>query len=428
MADSLPCKKTVFPNGLRLIHIPMAQSLTTTVLILVGTGWEYETKDINGISHFLEHLCFKGTKKRPTNQLLAAELDSLGAIYNAFTSNEVTGYFAKASNKNFKRIFDIVSDLYLDPLFDSREMDKERGVVLEEINMDEDLPMKKVEENFLALLYGDQPAGRPGAGTKETIKKISRDDVLSYRRKHYIASKSLVVVAGGTDEDVESLTKEYFSGLASGEPAEKSPIVERQTAVGLHIQTKTTDQTHLVLGVRTFDIFDSRRYVLEVLNQILGGSMSSRLFEKIRNKMGVAYYVHSFAELSRDHGFFGATTGVDTRRLDEAVKALLEEFKNLAQKPVPQAELQKAKDCLSGKLVLGLETSDGVASFYGQEEIITGRIETPEEILENIRRVAAREILEIARSFFKEEKLNLAIIGPKSDPHKLRSLLESGLS
>lgn len=421
--SKLPYRKITLPNGLRLIHIPKPQSLATTVLILVAAGSEYENKRISGLSHFLEHLCFKGTKKRPTTQQIATELDALGADYNAFTGDETTGYFAKAANKHFRRVLDIVSDLYLNPLIDPVEMEKERGVILEEINMYEDLPTKKVHNNFRGLLYGDQPAGWPISGFKETVKGITRRDILAYRRRHYLASKTVVVIAGGTKEDVVQLVGDYFRDMPSGRFTLKPKVVEKQSRPQVDIHIKETDQTHLVLGVRAFDIFDPRRYSLIVLNNILGGSMSSRLFHRIRVEMGAAYYVYSFCELASDHGYLAAAAGVDKNRLREVTGAILEEFKNLTEKPVGKSELDKAKDYLTGNLILNLETSDEIASFYGGEEIITGGIRTPEEVLKKIQAVKSNDILETARDIFRENRLNMALVGPKGEKKELESWL-----
>lgn len=427
MTDKMPkltYRKIVLPNGLRLIHIPKTQSLATTVLILVAAGSEYEkSKRINGLSHFLEHLCFKGTQRRPISRQIAEELDSLGADYNAFTGNETTGYFAKAANKHFSRILDIVSDLYLNPLIDPVEMEREKGVILEEINMYEDLPNRKVHDNFRALLYGDQPAGWPISGLKQTIQKMSRRNILNYRRQHYLAQKTVVVVAGGTKEDVVGLVKNYFEKMPSGRIIKKPKVIERQSQPQASVQIKKADQAHLILGARAFDIFDPRRYSLIVLNNILGVGMSSRLFYRIREKMGAAYYVYSSCELASDHGYLAASAGVDKNRLREATLAILDEFKALVRRPVEKKELNKAKDHVIGSLILNLETSDEIASFYGDEEIITGQPRTPDEVIKNIQAVKSEDVWETAKYIFQKKKLNAALVGPTGKEKELKSWL-----
>jgi predicted Zn-dependent peptidase len=417
--------KTIFPNGLRYIFIPQSQSLATTVLVLVAAGSEYETKDISGISHFLEHLCFKGTAKRPRSGVIASELDSLGAEYNAFTSNEMTGYYAKAANENFEKILEIVADLYMNPIIDQTEMDKERGVILEEINMYEDLPMEKVRENFSKLLYGDQPAGWSVAGSKEIIRKLQREEVVAYRSKHYLAAKTTVIVCGGLAENPEKNVWQYFESMAKGEAIKKEKTADTQAEPMIDLQTKPTDQLHLVLGARGIDAFDRRKYVLMVLADILGGSMSSRMFVKIRDEMGAAYYVRSGVDASSDHGSVFVSAGIDKLKSVEVCRAIIAEFEDLKTNLVSDAELNKAKEHLSGNLILQLETSDDIAVFFGAEEIISAKVLTPEEVLQEIKKVTAEEIKSLAGEVFQKNKLNLAAIGPEFDEKALRSVLQS---
>ncbi len=407
-------EKKVLPNGMRYIFIPLPDSQATTVLVLVAAGSEYETKEINGISHFLEHLCFKGTKKRPSSDAIASELDALGAEYNAFTGNEATGYYAKVANKNFEKILDVVSDLYLNPLIDRKEMDKERGVIIEEINMYEDLPMEKVRENLSALLYGDQPAGWSVAGTKKNIERLTRDDISAYRDGHYTAPKTVVIVSGGI-ENPENLIIEKFASLNGGEFIKKEKTKEEQSRPMIHLQTKKTDQTHIIFGIRAFNLFDERRYALSVLSDVLGGSMSSRLFKKVREEMGAAYYVRSGVDLSSDAGVLSVSAGIDKSRLKEIVEAVMGELRRLTVDEVGEEELQKAKEHLSGRLILQLETSDEIAGFYGGEEVMAGRVRTPEEILEKYRQVTAGDILSVARDIMRDDRLNFSAIGPFED-------------
>lgn len=417
--------KIILENGLRIITVPKPDSLATTFLVLVEAGSKYETKDINGISHFLEHMCFKGTAKRPRAIDIVSELDSLGSSYNAFTGQEYTGYWAKAQPKHFDKILDIISDMYLNPLFVQSEIDKEKGVIIEEINMYEDLPMRRVQELFLSLLYGDQPAGWDIAGRKEVIQKITSEDFINYRKKHYLPQSTIIVVAGNFDEkDVIEKIKNQLSGIGLGQKSSKEKTKEQQEKPEILIKYKESDQTHLVLGVRAFDIFDKRKHAIQILSDILGGGMSSRLFQKIRDEMGVAYYIRAEADLFTDHGFFTASAGVDNKRLEEVIKEILEEFKKIADISVGKKELQKAKDHILGNLMLSLETSDELASFYGGQEILTQKLFTPQELAEKIQAVKAEEIQEVAKDIFQNNKLNLALIGP----FKEKSLLEKILN
>ncbi len=418
-------KKTVLENGLRIITAPQPDNPAVTVLVLVEAGSEYETKEINGLSHFLEHLCFKGTQKRPKAIDIAGELDGIGALYNAFTSQEFTGYFAKAGAKHFDKILDVVSDIYLNSVFDPTEIDKERGVIIEEINMYEDLPMARVHYLFLELLYGDQPAGWNIVGEKETIRTLTREDFIAYREKHYLVGNTIVVVAGEIDEE-RAIAKisEAFMGMTAGDKSKKLKPKEEQKAPELLVKYKESDQTHLILGVRGYDVFDKRRFTADVIADILGGGMSSRLFQKIREEMGAAYYIGASSELFLDHGYLRASAGVDCQRLPEVVKAIVAEFKRLRDEPISPAELQKVKDHLIGGLMLGLETSDDLARFYGGQEVVEKKIMTPVEIVEQIQAVTAERIQEVAKDLFKNEGLNLAVIGPLKNSDELQSVLQ----
>lgn len=416
--------KIVLENGLRIIAAPKPDSLTTTILILVEAGSKYETKEINGISHFLEHMCFKGTKKRPKTIDISSELDAIGANYNAFTSQEYTGYYAKAQPKHFNKILDVVSDIYLNPVFESTEINKEKGVIIEEINMYEDLPHRRVQELFMELLYGDQPAGWEIGGKKEIIQKLNREDFLKYRGEHYLPQATLAVVSGNFDEKTIQNVKEIFTPLSSGKKNPKIKTNEQQNKSEVLLKYKKTDQTHLVLGFRAYDIFNKRKYALQVLSDILGGSMSSRLWQKIREQMGAAYYVRAEADLFTDHGYLAMSAGVDNQRVEEIIKAALAEFQKISKDGVGDNELQRAKDHLTGQLFLSLESSDEWATFYGGQEILTKEILSPQEVAEKIQAVKAEEIAEIANDIFKNSKLNLALIGPFEDKAKFESILK----
>lgn len=417
--------KIILENGLRIITFPMKESLTITVLVLVEAGSKYETKEINGISHFLEHMCFKGTERRPKSIDISSELDAIGANYNAFTGHEYTGYYAKSQPKHFEKILDVVSDIYLNQILPEAEIDKERGVIIEEINAYEDMPMRRVAELFTRLLYGDQPAGWDIAGRKEVIKKLTRKDFIKYHNEHYLVQSSLVVIAGKFDEKeaIEKI-KSAFSGIKSGGKTPKIKTVEQQEKPAVLLKYKKSDQTHLILGVRAYDIFDERKYALQVLADILGGGMSSRLFQKVREEMGAAYYVRAEADLFTDHGYLAASAGVDNQKVEIVIKAILEEFKKFVENGIDEKELQRAKDHLTGQMVLHLESSDELAGFYGGQEILTKKLTTPEEIAEKIQAVKAEEIQAVAKDIFKNEKLNLALIGPFEDKAKFESILK----
>lgn len=403
-------------NGLRVILVPQAGSLATTVMVLVEAGSKYETKELNGISHFLEHMVFKGTERRPTALKISSELDGLGAQYNAFTGQEHTGYYAKVKNEFFSRAFDVVADLYLNPTFPEAEIEKEKGVIIEEINMYEDLPQRRVQELFMECVYGDQPAGWSIAGRKEVIRRIGRSDFINYRGAHYVPKATVVVIAGGFDEaEARAEIESKFGGFHEAAKDQKTEVVDKQTKPQELVFHKASDQTHLVLGFRAFGVHDDRKYALQVLTDILGGGMSSRLFQKIREEMGAAYYVRASDDLYSDHGLVTMSAGVQHEKLEDVIKAGLEEFARLRKEPVPEEELQRTKDHLIGNLALSLETSDELASFYGGQEVMNLPIIEMNELADRIKRVKAEEVQNLARDLFRDAGLNLSVIGPFKD-------------
>ncbi|KKQ91240.1 MAG: Processing protease [Candidatus Azambacteria bacterium GW2011_GWA2_39_10] len=382
-------KKTTLPNGLRIITVPMADTKTVTVLVLVATGSKYETKKINGISHFLEHMTFKGTKKRGTPLAIVEPLDRIGSQYNAFTGQEYTGYYAKANSRHLDLLLDIVSDITLNPKFKQEEINKERGVIIEEINMYEDNPAKKIGDIWTDLLYGDQPAGWDTAGKKEIIAKLMRGDFVKYHNDHYVASKTVAVVSGNIEHDnIVHKIKKLFKSISNAKGKDKIPAKESQKNPEIKVFYKKTDQTHIALGVRSYNIFDKRRYAADVLATILGGGMSSRLFQLLRDKMGAAYYVRTFSDESTDTGNLATWAGIDNRRTEEIIKAILEEYRKIKNIKVSAAELLK-----------------------------------PEEVIKKIRAVAIGDVLAVAQDIFKSEKLNLAIIGPYKNKEQFENLL-----
>lgn len=419
-----PYKKTILQNGLRIITVPQKDALATTFLVLVEAGSKYETKDISGLSHFLEHMCFKGTAKRPKAIDIAGELDALGAEYNAFTSQEYTGYFAKVESHKLDKALDVVTDIYMNPVFDPAEIEKEKGVIIEELNMYEDLPMRKVQDVFTELLYGDQPAGWDVGGRKEVIRVLNKDNFLNYRGQHYLAKSTLIVVAGAFDEqDVLAKIENGFLHIVDGAKGGKLAVKESQAKPALKVKFKELDQMHLVLGCRAFSLHDPRKYALDVLADVLGGGMSSRLFQKVREELGAAYYVKASSDLLTDHGIFSVSAGIELSKLNIVVEAILTEMKKLTTDLVDDKELQKAKSHLTGKVILGLESSDALASYYGGQEILGEELVSPQELIQKIELVTSEEIKSLAKEIFRDESLNLAVIGPVKDEASLEKVL-----
>ena len=417
--------KSTLENGLRIITVPQKNTKAVTVLVLVGTGSKYEKKEINGISHFLEHMYFKGTKKRPSTQLIAETLDKVGGIYNAFTGEEYTGYFAKVASPYLDLALDWVSDIFLNSILPEKEAEKEKGVIIEEINMIYDHPMNYIQTLWMKLLYGDQPAGWDIAGTKETVSKINREKLTDYMKKQYVASNTIISIAGNFDEKAAiSKVKRYFPKMKTTEPIEKPKVVEKQNKPEILLHFRKTDQTHLCFGVRTFNFFHPQRYTLDLLAVILGGMMSSRLFIEVRDKLGIAYYIRTHSDMNPDTGFLFTQAGLDNKNVEKGILTILKEHKKTSQKLVPQNELKKAKDYLKGKMTLLLEPSDAQASFYASQELLEKKILTPEEVYRKIDKVSQKDILRVAKEIFRPEKLNLALIGPFKNKQKFQRLLK----
>lgn len=405
-------KKFIFDNKLELLTIPHLGSETVTVLVLIKTGSKYEEKEKNGISHFLEHMFFKGTKKRPSLREVAEVLDRVGGTYNAFTSEEITGFFAKVKSVHLELALEWVADILLNPILPLKEVEKERGVISEEIKMYYDNPVAYVQILWPQLLYGDQPAGWPIAGTLETIQNISREDLFHYRDQQYVGKNTIVVLAGDFGKrNIKKLVKKYFSKLKPGNPKRKPPVKEDQKKPNLLLHFRETQQTHFCVGVRAFNLFHPQKYALEVLGTILGGMFSSRLSVLFRDKLGIAYYIHTDVETNPDTGFLVTSAGVDAKNIEKAIKEVLREYKNIS-KEISKKELKKAKEFLKGRLILGLETSDSLASFFGAQEALQGFILTPEEVSQKIEKVSLEEIKIVAKKIFRSDKLNLVVVGP----------------
>ncbi|MEK7569291.1 MAG: pitrilysin family protein [Patescibacteria group bacterium] len=415
--------KKVLRNGLRVITVPMKDNPTVTVLVLVEAGSKYEEKRVNGISHFLEHMCFKGTIKRPKAIDISKELDALGSEYNAFTAQEYTGYYAKAEARHFRQIFDVVTDIYLNSTFPEKEMEKEKGVIIEEINMYQDLPNRHVQDLAMKLLYGDQPAGWNIAGEKENIRKMKRLDFLAYKGMHYLPEATVIVAAGQVSEkEVLDEIKKVFGEVPRGQKVDKRKVAERQTRPGILSEYKKTDQTHFVLAARSHKLSSQRSPSLAVLAGVLGGGMSSRLFQKLREEMGVGYYVRAHNDPYTDHGVFQVSAGVTNQRLLEVIGVILEECKRMAAELISPEELEKVKEYLIGTMKLSLESSDSIASFYGLSELLQKKLQTIDERSAEIRAVTREDLRVVSQEIFKNRKLNLALVGPIKKDNDLKKI------
>lgn len=418
-------KKTVLKNGLRIITVPMKNTKAATVLVTVGTGSKYETKKESGISHFLEHMSFKGTKKRPGSLEINETIDRIGGLNNAFTGKEATGYWAKADSKHLDLLLDWVSDILLNSKLEEKEINKERGVIIEEMNLYLDTPTAYISDLWESLLYGNQPAGRLIIGKKENILNFKRKDFLNYLNNHYSAKNIVVCVAGDIESELaEQKIRNFFKKIKTNNPKPKLKVIEEQKKPQSLIHFKKTDQTHLFLGARGYDVFHPQRFTQAILATILGGFMSSRLFILMRDKRGLAYYVRTSSESYTDTGYLVTQSGVDNSRVQEAIKLILKEYQSFKNKRIDESELKKAKENIKGTLILSLESSDAQASFYTDQELLTGKVLSPEEIFKKIDSVTVDDIQKLAREIFRPEKLNLALIGPFKNKERFDKLLK----
>ncbi|MGB4253704.1 MAG: pitrilysin family protein [Minisyncoccales bacterium] len=406
-------QKTIFKNGLRVITVPMKGTKTVTVLVGVGAGSRYETKKINGISHFLEHMLFKGTKKRPNSQAISEELDAVGGEFNAATGAEQTYFYAKVGSRYQNLALDVISDIILNSILKEEEINREKGVIIEEGNMIKDTPMQYVGELFEKLLYGKETVGWNILGEKETILKMERKDFLSYINDYYVAQNIVVCVAGNINhKNTLNEVKKYFTNIKEKKPKKRKKIKDFQTKPESLVQFKKTDQAHFCLGVRAYNIFHPDKYALSLLSVILGGNMSSRLFVKVREKEGLAYYIRTNVETYTDTGYLVTQSGVDNQKIEKAIKIILNEYKDIREKGVNEKELKRAKEYIKGKMLLELELSDEMAAFFANQEILTNKILTVEEKFAKIDKVTVKDIQRVAKDIFVPQKLNLALIGP----------------
>ncbi len=368
---------------------------------------------------------FKGTTKRPTALRITKELDGIGADYNAFTSKDVTGYYIKAHVDKVNLLIDMLSDMLQHSIFNPKEIERERGVIIEEINMYEDNPMMMMEDVFEQTIWGDQPLGWNIAGPKSVIQKVTRKQLLDYYRKYYVPKNMIVAVAGNvTDAIVDELAAKFNTSRAGRGAFSFKRLGAMQRSPHVMVKYKDTEQVQLGLGFPAYPYGNKKLYALYLLTVILGGNMSSRLFMTIREKKGLCYFIRASASPYEDTGVFMIQAGLDKRRIDEAITAILQELKKVRTGGVTASELKKAKEFLKGKLILDLEASDSVATWLSRQLLFEDSIKTPAEQVKRLERVTAAEIKTVAREVMQQSHLNLALIGPMKDAAPFSRLLQ----
>ncbi len=411
----------VLDNGLRVFLAPMHETKAVTVLFLMNVGSRYETTKQNGLSHFLEHMFFKGTAMRPTTLDISQELDALGAEYNAFTGEEYTGYYISTAGEHFTIAFDVLTDMLYNSTFDSEEIEKEKGVICEEIKMYHDSPASYLNQISKLLVYGDTPLGRDIAGTPESVTAFKRDDFVNYRKKYYGPRNTILVVAGNPAHHnwLKTITG-YLSHLPLGEPKMFEHPAKAADSPPVAIGHKPIKQAHLNLMHYALSHKDPRVPTMSVLSNILGGTMSSRLFVEVREKRGLAYYVRSSLDTFHDIGTFDCTAGVDPGKLEDALTVIITEMDKLKTEPVGEIALARAKQNIKGRMSLRLEDSHSIARYIASEELEMGEVVQPEAYLERIEKVTENDIMELANEILKPENRQLAVVGPldnkKIDP------------
>lgn len=404
-------KKSVLSNKVPLFTIPIKGAKTTTTLIMFKTGSKHEKRETSGISHFLEHLFFKGTKKRPNTLILSSEMDSLGGEYNAFTAKEYTGYWFKVANNKVGKALDIMGDMLFNSLFDPEEIEREKGVIIEELNMYEDNPRMHIEDVFEACLFGDTPAGWETIGTKKNIQNFKREDFIKYLEAQYGANSVYIIIAGAVRAKDKLLAKKIFCKFEANKRQLNKLVIKQQTTPQLKVSFKKTDQVTLSLGVRTVPIGHLDEFTLKLLAIILGGSMSSRLFINLRERKGLAYFVRTNTEFYSDSGYLTTQAGVPAIKVEEAIQTILAEYKKITTELVPNKELKRAKDLLQGRVLLQMEASDNLANWYAQQAIYRPHILTPGGMIKIIKSINAKQLQAVASKIFINKGLNLALIG-----------------
>lgn len=418
-------KKTTLKNGLRILTVPMQGTQTATVLLMVNAGSRFESEKQAGLSHFIEHMLFKGTEKRPTTQDISEELDAIGGEFNAFTSKDKTMYYAKTDSKHIGTAFDVLADMFLNSKIEQKEIKKESGTILQELSMYEDDPRRMVGDKIEELLYKNSTLGREIIGYKKTIKKFARKDFIAYIKKHYNASGTVVCVAGKFDEkEIIKKVQAYLGNMAKGKITNFEKVVEKQKTPQVGIKFKKTDQTHFIIGNRAYRQGHKDRYALSLLAVILGGNMSSRLFLEIREKRGLAYSVRTGIDTYQDCGYIATQAGVEHGKLGKTIDVILKEYKKIATEKVGEKELRKAKDFVKGKGVMEFEASEEVAMFFIDQEFHKEKILTLKEVFAKVDAVTADDILRVAKDVFKSNKLNVAVIGPHKNSKQIEKILK----
>jgi len=415
--------RTVLPNGLRIVSSSLPHTRSVSISIFIGAGSRYESDDIAGVSHFLEHMLFKGTQRRPTAREISEEIEGIGGVMNAGTDKELTVYWAKVGDHRFAATLDILADSLINSLLDPLELEKEREVILEELAMTEDSPADIVNIMIDDVVWPEQPLGRDTGGTPDSVRATRRDAVVRYMEQLYVPQNTVVAVAGNvTHVEVVARATEYLGDWKAQPFGTWYPAEIPNDTPRLRLRSKKTEQAHFCLATPGLSAVHPDRYVLDVLNAVLGEGMSSRLFLEIREKRSLCYDVHSYVNHYLDTGSTVVNAGVDPRKLDEALKATIEELLKMTDR-VPDKELVKAKEFIKGRLQLRMEDTRAVASWLGGQELLRGEILTVDEVLRIVDGVSSESLQRVATELWRPAAFRLAVVGPFRSETRFQKLL-----
>jgi len=417
-------KKVTLDNGLRLVTAAMPHTRSVSISFFVGAGSRYERDEQAGISHFIEHVCFKGTKKRPTSAEICTVIEGVGGLLNAGTDKEMTVYWCKVAQPHFASALDVLVDIITESTFDSREIEKERQVIIEEINMSLDSPPQRVSMLIDELMWPGHALGRDIGGSKESVAAITRDMMLDYLSKQYQPGNTVLSIAGDIDHlEVAGAVSRAVAGWNGRQTSLEYEPYREKTGRRVLVEKRDTEQTQLCLALPGLSLTHPERFKLDLLNVVLGEGMSSRLFTEIRDKLGLAYSIHSYAEHFLDTGAIIVSAGVDNKNLRVAVRAILEELARMKE-VVPEAELSKAKELSKGRLLLRMEDGRSVSGWMGGQELLLGNILTVDEVVAIVDAITAEELQKLAGELLVGEKLRLAVVGPANPDDPLEELLK----
>ncbi len=417
-------QRTVMDNGLHVLTSSMPHTRSVSMGIFIGAGSRYESDEIAGVSHFLEHILFKGTKSWPTAREVSEAIEGVGGIMNASTDREMTVFWCKVARPHFERSLSVLVDMMLNPLLDPEEIEKEREVVLEELRMINDYPSNRVDLLIDETLWPDQPMGRDVGGSQDSVTGLTRENILDYVRQQYTPGNSVVSVAGDISHDeVIDLLAGSLGSWKQATHMQWHPVEDGQTSPRVRVEQRKTEQAHLVVGLPSLPLGHPDRYALGLMNVILGEGMSSRLFLELREKQGLAYDVHSSLNLFRDCGSLTVYCGVEPRKSARAISAIMEQLGGLLG-DIPEAELDKARELSKGRMLLRMEDSRSVAMWMGAQQTLLGTVRTVDEVVDEMDAVTTEDIRRVAADLIREEFLNLAVVGPYRSERRFRNLLK----